>query len=201
MGCRRGHDLPGSDRGRRDQDRRVVSFKDGTTTLLAAMDFTGAPVRRQRPGHHGGGPARVMRWHPHHPPVRQEHRGSSESTPRDRHGLTASSREPGLGDLACDPVTFQRCDREGPVQGCAVVPAGGQRQRGGRPRVPGLHLRSALELVAVLGGVPFPRSLRGSRAPLAASPGQFPERACFDTTASSSTWTVTDSPTAGRRPR
>ena len=100
-------------------------------------------------------------------------------------GLTPLNNDPGLGDLACDPVTFQK----DPSQTNAINPLGRDLYRDAvwSRRGANGNALAAVEFPAFTCGLPS-NSVAGGFSPLAAGlsipgpngPGQFPLAACFD---------------------
>ena len=92
-------------------------------------------------------------------------------------GLTPLNNDPGLGDLACDPVTFQKNAAGRDVYRDAVWSRRGENGNG----------VAAVEFPAFTCGLPS-KSVAGGFSPLAAglstgtaaSPGQSPLQSCFD---------------------
>ncbi len=80
-----------------------------------------------------------------------------------------------------------------------MVPAGNQRQPVVALEFPAFTCGMPSNSVVFRARCPFPRWPRGSGLLASGHPAQFPRAACFDAMETSSTWTVTDSPTAGRR--
>jgi len=100
-------------------------------------------------------------------------------------GLTPLNNDPGLGDLACDPVTFQR----DPTQTNTINPLGRDLYRDAVWSRRGANGNgvAAVEFPAFTCGLPS-NSVAGGFSPLAAGlsmpgpngPGQFPLATCFD---------------------
>jgi hypothetical protein len=167
---------------------RVIRFKDGTTTLLG--DFTGLPCAANGLAVSGGvllmscdGALTVQRL--------DKNTGASlgNHPTLTATGLTALNQDPGLGDLACDPVTFHR----DPSQKTAINPLGRDlyrdtmwSRRGANGNgVAGLEFPAFTcglpsNSVVTVGTVPFSPLAPGLSAGTTTSPGQSPLTSCFD---------------------
>ena len=106
-------------------------------------------------------------------------------------GLTPLNSDPGLGDLACDPVTFQR--DSSPSQKTPINPLGRDLYRDAMWSRRGANGNgiAAVEFpaftcglpsnsVVVLNGVPYSPLAAGLSTGTAALPGQSPLASCFD---------------------
>jgi hypothetical protein len=167
---------------------RVVRFKDGTTTLLG--DFTNLPCGANGLAISGG--VLLMSCESALTIQRLDKNtglnlGASPTVTA--AGLISLTNDPGLGDLACDPVTFQR-DRS---QTSAINPLGrdmyrdtmwSRRGASGNgvaglefpPFTCGLPSNS----VVVQNGVSFSPLAPGLSTGTATLPGQLPLASCFD---------------------
>ena len=167
---------------------RVVRFKDGTTTLLG--DFTNLPCGANGLAISGGvllmscnGALTIQRL--------DKNTGTSLGLYPSvtATGLSSLNNDPGLGDLACDPVTFQRDSS----QISTINPLGrdlyrdtmwSRRGANGNgiagvefpPFTCGLPSNS----VVVVGGVSFSPLAPGLSTGTPSSPGQFPLATCFE---------------------
>jgi hypothetical protein len=167
---------------------RVVRFKDGTATLLG--DFTNLPCGANGLAISGGvllmscnGALTIQRL--------DKNTGASLGAypTVTASGLSSLTSDPGLGDLACDPVTFQR----DPSQKSAINPLGRDlyrdamwSRRGANGNgVAGLEFPAFTcglpsNSVVVLNGVSFSPLAPGLSTGTSTSPGQSPLGACFD---------------------
>lgn len=167
---------------------RVVRFKDGTTNLLG--DFTNLPCGANGLAISGGvllmscnGALTMHRL--------DKNTGASLGAypTVTATGLTSLNSDPGLGDLACDPVTFQR----DPSQKNAINPLGRDlyrdtmwSRRGANGNgIAGLEFPvftcgMPSNSVVVQNGVPFSPLAPGLSTGTSTSPGQSPLAACFD---------------------
>lgn len=162
---------------------RVVRFKDGTTSLLG--DFAGLPCDGNGLVISGGvvlmsceGSLNLFRLDKNTGVVLGV-QGTLSAT-----GLPVLSPEPGLGDLACDPVTFQKDSTGKDLFTDAIW----SRRRGSGGNINGV---AALEFpaftcglpsnsVVLQGSVPLSPLAAGFSAPGPSGPGQLPLAACFD---------------------
>ncbi len=166
---------------------RVVRFKDGTTTLLG--DYTQLPCGANGLAISGGvllmscnGTLTMQRLD------KKNGKSLGVFPTVTATGLSSLSSDPGLGDLVCDPVTFQR-----DTQPTAINPLGrdlyrdtmwSRRGANGNgvaglefpPFTCGLPSNS----VVVLNGVSYSPLAAGLSTGTAASPGQSPLASCFD---------------------
>lgn len=159
---------------------RVVRFKDGATTLLG--DFANLPCVAKGLAISGGvllvsceGALTILRLDKNTGRSLGVN-GTLTATP-----LTAISPEPGLSDLACDPVTFHKdatgkdlfrdalWSRRG-ANGNAVVAL----------EFPAFTCGLPSNSVVVQNGVPFSPLAAGLSAPAPGLPGAAPLAACFD---------------------
>jgi hypothetical protein len=159
---------------------RVVSFKDGTTTLLG--DFTNLPCPANGLAVTGGvllmsceGELTIRRLDKNTGASLGVH-GTLTAT-----GLTPISNEPGLGDLACDPVTFHK-DTTGKDRFTDALWA--RRGANGNGVValefPAFTCGLPSSSVIVQNLVPFSPLAAGLSAPGPNGPGQLPRPGCFD---------------------
>ena len=160
---------------------QVISFADGTATLI--YNFTKLPCGANGLAISGG--VLLMSCNGSLTMQRLDKRtgGSLGAYPTvTATGLTSLTNDPGLGDLACDPVTFQR----DPALGRDLYRDTMWSRRGAvgngvaalefPPFTCGLPSNS----VVVLNGVSFSPLAPGLSTGTLASPGQSPLAACFD---------------------
>jgi hypothetical protein len=166
---------------------QVVSFKDGTATLIG--NFTNLPCGANGLAISGGvllmscnGSLTMQR-------LDKKTGGSLGAYPTvTATGLTSLSNDPGLGDLACDPVTFQRDSTP-----TAINPLGRDLYRDTLWSRRGANGNGAAGLefppftcglpsnsVVVQNGVSFSPLAPGFSTGSSASPGQSPLASCFD---------------------
>jgi hypothetical protein len=165
---------------------RVVRFKDSTTTLLG--DYTQLPCGANGLAISGG--VLLMSCNGTLTMQRLDKKNGTSlgvSPTVTATGLSSLSSDPGLGDLACDPVTFQR-----DTQATAINPLGrdlyrdtmwSRRGANGNgvaglefpPFTCGLPSNS----VVVQNGVSFSPLAAGLSTGTSTSPGQIPLKSCF----------------------
>ena len=96
-------------------------------------------------------------------------------------GLTPINGDPGLGDLACDPVTFQKDATGRDLYRDAVWSRRGANGNGvAAVEFPAFTCGLPSASVVVQNGVSFSPLAAGLSAPGAAGPGQSPLASCFD---------------------
>jgi hypothetical protein len=159
---------------------RVVRFKDNTTTLLG--DFTNLPCVANGLAVTGGvlllsceGSLAIHRLDKNTGVTLGVH-GSLNAT-----GVAALNNEPGLGDLACDPVTFHK-----DVNGKDLFTDAVWSRRGANGNgvvaleFPAFTCGLPASSVTLQNLVPLSPLAAGLSAAGPAGPGQFPLAACFD---------------------
>ena len=166
---------------------RVVSFKDGTTTLLT--DFTNLPCAANGLVLSGGvlltscsGSLTMQRLD------KSDGTSLGNFPTVTATGLAALNNDPGLGDLACDPVTFQR-----DTSPTAINPLGQDlyrdtmwSRRGANGNgVAGVEFPAFTcglnsDSVVKIGAVSFSPLAPGLSTGTAQSPGSAPLGSCFD---------------------
>jgi hypothetical protein len=163
-----------------DKIGRVVRFKEGTSTLLG--DFTNLPCPANGLTISGGvllmscdGALSILRLDKNTGVILGAH-GTVTAT-----GLTPLNQEPGLGDLACDPVTFHKDGNGKDRYTDAMWSRRGANGNGvAALEFPAFTCGLPSNSVILQNGVPFSPLAAGLGVPAASIPGAIPRAACFD---------------------
>jgi hypothetical protein len=159
---------------------RVVRFKEGSPTLLG--DFTNLPCAANGLAITGGvllmscdGALNLFRLDKNSGTILGAN-GTLTAT-----GLPALNQDPGLGDLACDPVSFHKDTTGRDLFTDAMWSRRGANGNGVVAlEFPAFTCGLPSNSVVIQGGVPFSPLAAGLSAPAALIPGAVPKAACFD---------------------
>ena len=166
---------------------RVVSFKEGATTLIA--DFTSLPCSANGMAISGGvlllacdGALAIERLDKKSGVRLGVHRTITLPAPGTPIiGLTNFNPNVWLGDLACDPVTFQKDATGRDLFRDAMWSRRGDRGNGvAALEFPAFTCGLPSSSVVVFGSVPFSPLAAGLSIPGANGPGEVPKLGCFE---------------------